>query len=451
MEACPGHAVPPFFGRSKATRFRVLIPEPQDWLHVLQLPHSPQWQFTGQGLELQSEVSRGKPSQGLPPKMACTFTLRSRVFVPFPQVFVQDVHRSQSDHTQSTGQPSVLQGRETSDFPWHALPPNAAGVVMLRRRTRVPPPHVLLQFDQGLHSLHSQSTGQPSRLHRFCSWSPPWHSVPPFADSSAFRRVRMVRPPPHVLEQSDQLPQVVHSQFTGQPTTPQLTDSRGEPSHCLPPLEGWTTTVRFRSMLPPPHVAEHPGHSVQGPHWQSMMQGWSMQSPCSLRLPEQSLPPYFACTARSRSRDFVPFPQDAEHGDQDFHSSHTQLTAQGSVLQSIVSLAGPGQALPPPQAFRTSLRVLVALPEPHVFEHALHLAQGPHLQATGQGPLEQTFVSFDGPMQHLPPCAAFLVTFLTRWILPPPHVAEQLDHRFHSPHLQSIGQGLKLQASSTEA
>mmetsp|Transcript_101632 Transcript_101632/g.322814 ORF Transcript_101632/g.322814 Transcript_101632/m.322814 type:complete len:325 (-) Transcript_101632:143-1117(-) len=201
--------------------------------------------------------------------------------------------------------------------------------------------------------------------------------------------------------------------------------------------------------MPPPHVTEHAGHAVHSPHWQSTTHSCWMQGPCSTPIPSQSFPPYFASRAFPRLRACVPLPHAALHAPQDFHSSHLQSMGQESVLHSMVSFKGPAHAFPPPTASDLIRRVLVALPKPQVFEHSPHLPQGPHLQATGQSPDMHSRVSFAGPMQHLPPCMAFLVTFLKRMIWPPPQVTEQLDQRFHSPHSQSIGHGLKLQASST--
>mmetsp|Transcript_77670 Transcript_77670/g.173817 ORF Transcript_77670/g.173817 Transcript_77670/m.173817 type:complete len:337 (+) Transcript_77670:234-1244(+) len=336
--------------------------------------------------------------------MGCTFTSRDRELVPFPQVFVHADQRPQSDQRQSTGQPSVLHAIVASPCPWQFLPPLAAGVETLRLRTIEPPPHVLLQFVHGLQLFHSQSTGQPSTLQSCSSLSVPVQSVPPFAASKAFCRLRMVLPPAQLLVQSDQLPQGVHSQFTGQPATLQLIDSLSEPSHCLPPFNDWTKMVRFLSVWPPPHVAEHPGHSDQSLHKQSMTHGSSWHVPFSVASPSQSLPPCFASTAFPRLRVFVPFPQETLQEDQGFHSPHLQLTGHASVLHLMVSFASPGQALPPPTALTFSLRVLSEAPVPQVFEQEPHFPHSAQAQSTGQTPLSQDWDSLAAPMQHLPPC-----------------------------------------------
>ena len=49
----------------------------------------------------------------------------------------------------------------------------------------------------------------------------------------------------------------------------------------------------------------------------------------------------------------------------------------------------------------------------------------------------QASVSVAEPLQGAPPFSAGVVSVLVRVLVPPPHVAEQVDHSPYSPHTQS--------------
>src|SRR3954465_5542581 len=96
------------------------------------------------------------------------------------------------------------------------MPPFAAGVVTVRLRVWVPPPHVAEQVDQSLQALTAQSTGIGHAwvLHAWLSISA-GQAMPPFAAGAVPVRLRDWVPPPHVAEQADQSLQALTMQSAG--------------------------------------------------------------------------------------------------------------------------------------------------------------------------------------------------------------------------------------------
>ena len=82
-----------------------------------------------------------------------------RVWLPPPQVFEQDVQSLQSFQEQFTGQCCVLHDLFSSEDPEHSFPPWRAGFMSLER-IWLPAPQVFVQDDQLLQSFQAQSTGQ---------------------------------------------------------------------------------------------------------------------------------------------------------------------------------------------------------------------------------------------------------------------------------------------------
>ena len=70
--------------------------------------------------------------------------MRERERVPLPHVTVHTLHSVHVLTAQSTGHVSVLQA-DTSSRALHGLPPLAGARLTLRKRLRLPPPHVRLQ------------------------------------------------------------------------------------------------------------------------------------------------------------------------------------------------------------------------------------------------------------------------------------------------------------------
>mmetsp|Transcript_123776 Transcript_123776/g.385443 ORF Transcript_123776/g.385443 Transcript_123776/m.385443 type:complete len:259 (-) Transcript_123776:178-954(-) len=111
----------------------------------------------------------------------------------------------------------------------HFFPPFLA-TSMDRERSCRPSPQVAEQPAQGSHSRKLQSEGQALRLHSRSSLCGPRQGLPPFARRRATLRVRVSRPPSHVLSHRDQVVQ-----------GPQAQD-------CLAEMQQWCP-----AQPPPPH------------------------------------------------------------------------------------------------------------------------------------------------------------------------------------------------------
>mmetsp|Transcript_80436 Transcript_80436/g.179966 ORF Transcript_80436/g.179966 Transcript_80436/m.179966 type:complete len:245 (+) Transcript_80436:1875-2609(+) len=239
-------------------RFRVCerSPLPQDFEQLDQAPQLPHLQFTGQLMPLHEVLSWLSPSHSVPPKAAATFLARVRTVVPLPQVLE---HLPQLPHvaqTQCTGQFWVLQVLFSSQGPEQFLPPCFATVAMPRSRTERPPPQERWHSDQGPQVAHSQSTGQGCELHFVSSLSVPTQSLPPHCAMTTFARVRSLVPPPQVLAQRVQAPQLPHLHWTAQFLYLHWTICLWLPTHFLPLFLASTLTFRSRLVWPQPQVSE---------------------------------------------------------------------------------------------------------------------------------------------------------------------------------------------------
>ena len=96
----------------------------------------------------------------------------------------------------------------------HSCPPLLAGVVTMKLRVATPVgPH---GSEQSLSSLYepTQSTGQASVLHAWLSLVPSASQVPPLAAGVVTMKLRVCVPPPHGTEQLSQAP-MTPTQSTG--------------------------------------------------------------------------------------------------------------------------------------------------------------------------------------------------------------------------------------------
>jgi hypothetical protein len=86
-----------------------------------------------------------KPEHWLPPWAGAGLVhARVRVWVPVPQSLVQELQPPYPDQPPSTGQGCVLQAAVFVAEPGHWAPPHwGTGLVQVRERSLVPPPHVL--------------------------------------------------------------------------------------------------------------------------------------------------------------------------------------------------------------------------------------------------------------------------------------------------------------------
>ena len=100
--------------------------------------------------------------------MAPTCVLRVRVCEPPPHVCEQAGHVAHCDWTQFTGQHVSLH-EEESVSTGQPAPPFDTGVVMVRLRDLVPPPHVTVHADHASQPVTTQSTAHASVLHAMVS------------------------------------------------------------------------------------------------------------------------------------------------------------------------------------------------------------------------------------------------------------------------------------------
>ncbi len=107
----------------------------------------------------------------------------------------------------------VLHGRVSARGGQDA-PPLDAGAITRRLRDCSPPPQVLLQADQAVHSLTRQSTAHGCGLQSRCSTSA-GQAPPPLAGGMRIMRVRLCWPPPQDRLQVDQSPQSLTWQGVG--------------------------------------------------------------------------------------------------------------------------------------------------------------------------------------------------------------------------------------------
>merc|ERR1719487_1752230 len=134
-------------------------------------------------------------------------------------------------------------------------PPCWAGVSTLLKRTCEPPSHILLHVDHLVHGASSQSILHFAILQLASSLVAP-HGSPPCLASTSTLRSRSMTPPPHgALHEL----QPVHSpiwQFTGQSSSPHFS-TISKPGHSAPPFCGGVRTLRVKVWVPPPHVEVH--------------------------------------------------------------------------------------------------------------------------------------------------------------------------------------------------
>ena len=135
-----------------------------------------------------------------PPCAACTSTPRRVTWMPLHSLEQgADCQLLQLLTAQCTGQ-GRMSHASVSKYAdsGHSTPPNAALVSWLRRRVRVPPPHVALQSSHGCHACSVQSIGHLPELHTTVSRSAPTHFLPAPVACRCTLRERDLVPPPHV-------------------------------------------------------------------------------------------------------------------------------------------------------------------------------------------------------------------------------------------------------------
>ena len=104
--------------------------------------------------------------------------------------------------------------------------------------------------------------------------------------------------------------------------------------HARPPYPGaGLSQLRYRWVVPPPHVIEHVtqlDHSDQAP---STGQCRSLHAPVSLTSPSHDRPPYCgAGLSQARVLDLIPSPHVTEHADHSPHTDHKPSTENITLL-----------------------------------------------------------------------------------------------------------------------
>ncbi len=148
-----------------------------------------------------------------------------------------------------------MQRSDSSSF-GQSLPPFWGGVITVRRRVRVPPPHLTLHSLQSPNSLTTQSTGTGHGwvLHSRVSVNG-GHSLPPLEGGVTMTPVRDCFPPPHGSLQGPKSGNLT-TQSTGighgMIMQGRVSSSAGQ---AAPPFDAGVTTVRVRFWVPGPQAA----------------------------------------------------------------------------------------------------------------------------------------------------------------------------------------------------
>ena len=121
---------------------------------------------------------------------------RVRVWVPPPQLTVQDPKEPQPPTAQSTGHAAAEQDW-TSLRSGQPTPPFEGLVVMPRVRVWVPPPQLTVQDPNDVHVSTAQSTGHGAEEHN-CISLKSGQPAPPFASLTMMARVRVWLPRPQL-------------------------------------------------------------------------------------------------------------------------------------------------------------------------------------------------------------------------------------------------------------
>ena len=155
----------------------------------------------------------------------------------------------------------------------------------------------------------------------------------------------------------------------------------------------------------------------------------------------QALPLCFGCTRMLRVRVSKPPPQVAVHADTRDQPDTTQSMGQGRVAHGIVLVRAlsEGQALPPPEAWRSTARTHVCFPPPHVRSQApLEQSQSPSWQSCGaQGAVLHCCVRYILLGHAMPPPDAGRSTRRAHSCTPPPHGEVHSPQNPQSDILQS--------------
>jgi hypothetical protein len=163
---------------------------------------------------------------------------------------VQSVHAVYCEHAIPADVHACVLHTSLSDKSvGHAMPGSTAGCVTVRARVRRPPPHDAEHADHAAHSDNTQSRAHSCALHSFESLS----GGQSLAGIVTLRE-RIVMPPPHDTEHGAHADHAdtlhAHGAFM------HACDSCSAP-HAAPPFDGGTAIARVRRCSPLPHSCEH--------------------------------------------------------------------------------------------------------------------------------------------------------------------------------------------------
>mmetsp|Transcript_51457 Transcript_51457/g.164772 ORF Transcript_51457/g.164772 Transcript_51457/m.164772 type:complete len:436 (+) Transcript_51457:367-1674(+) len=200
-------------------RCLVDVPPPQEaeqWPHCAHSLNSPSRQAcTLHFCVLQgSTCSLSDTAQGLPPALGERRMWRSRVRWPPSQEQVQPPHSLQSSHSQSTTPQEGCPGhsRTSPSGKSQPAPPGLLRLAMKRRRVCMPTPQLVEQRPHSVQPLTRQSPlSQGFAAQPFVCISSCGQVLPPCSGNLWTCRWRCVCPPPQVLSQESQ---AVHSETT---------------------------------------------------------------------------------------------------------------------------------------------------------------------------------------------------------------------------------------------
>lgn len=222
-------------------------------------------------------------------------------------------------------------------------------------------------------------------------------------------------------------------------------DSLPLPLHSWPPLVAGFC-VRVRTFAPSPHEVEQAPKVPQLPQAQSTGQACLLQLCASRPVPVHWAPPLADCVATVRFLVEVPLPQLWEHRLNFDQLLHVQSTGHGCELQDSVSLPLPMHGTPPCMAPVATARYLILEPPPHELEQTVKAPHEPQAQSTGQACWLQACELLPLPVQAAPPFAAGVAVRLRSWI-PPPQDTEQALKLPQLAQAQSMGHSWLLQVS----
>mmetsp|Transcript_66449 Transcript_66449/g.187198 ORF Transcript_66449/g.187198 Transcript_66449/m.187198 type:complete len:477 (-) Transcript_66449:1176-2606(-) len=130
-----------------------------------------------------------------------------------------------------------------------------------------------------------------------------------------------------------------------------------------------------------------------------------------------------AALVTGRSRWLSPPLHAFEHEDQLVHAPSTQSLSQDCALQASVSVV-PSQRLPPCSGSANTVRLRTLTPSPHPALQAVHAPQSPSWQSAGHCTSLQALTLARGG-QAAPYLPGYRTTARLSLCVPPPHVAEQ--------------------------